>query len=134
MEIRVATALDLDILTALDKHISHAELKNIISLGRVYIAEENGSLAGWLRYNLFWDNTPFMNMLYVLEPYRFNGCGKALVSRWERAMKSQNYNLVMTSTVSEEYAQHFYVKLGYRAVGGLLLPGDPYEIILSKEL
>lgn len=134
MEIRTATAADFDVLAALDRHISRGELKNIISLGRVYIAEENGVLAGWLRYNLFWDNTPFMNMLYVLEPYRGKGGAKALVSYWERAMKSQNHRLVMTSTVSEEYAQHFYVKLGYRAVGGFLLPGDPYEIILSKEL
>lgn len=134
MEIRVASAADLDVLAALDRHIIREELADSISRRRVYIAEENGVLAGWLRYNLFWDNTPFMNMLYVLEPYQGKGCGKTLVSYWENAMKLQNHKRVMTSTVSEEYAQHFYVKLGYRTVGGFLLPEDPYEIILSKEL
>ena len=44
------------------------------------------------------------------------------------------YSNVMTSTASNEYAQHFYNKLGYIAVGGFSPVGEPYEIILSKVL
>jgi len=131
---RIASLNDFEILSKYDKHISQQELKNIILLNRVYIIEENEKFIGWLRYNLFWDNTPFMNMLYLLENSRGKGFGKQAVEYWEQQMKLLNYKIVMTSTASNEYAQHFYNKLGYSAIGGFLLGEDPFEIILSKNL
>ncbi|MBO5208377.1 MAG: GNAT family N-acetyltransferase [Lachnospiraceae bacterium] len=134
MLIRLATIEDINNLEEHDKHISKQELENSIRLNRVYVAESNGNFVGWLRYNLFWDNTPFMNMLYLLENSRGKGFGKQLVEYWENQMRMQNYEIVMTSTASDEYAQHFYNKLGYSTIGGFLLGEDPYEIILSKKL
>jgi len=134
MNIRIANDNDLDILSHMDKHIDKEELKRIISVGRVYVIEENNKFIGWLRYGMFWDNTPFMNMLYILEDYRDKGYGKAMVEYWEKDMKMYNYKCVMTSTVSDEYAQHFYVKIGYYAIGGFTLPGEPYEMIFFKEI
>lgn len=97
------------------------------------MAEENEKFIGWLRYNLFWDNTPFMNMVYLLDESRGKGYGKQLVSYWENEMKKQGYEVVMTSTASDEYAQHFYHKQGYKTIGGFLLGEDPYEMILPKK-
>lgn len=134
MNIRIAKQKDLDIICRHDKHISREELKHSITRGRVYLLEEGGEFAGWLRHGLFWDNTPFMNMLFILDNHRGKGYGKALLEYWENKMKEQNYKYVMTSTASDEYAQHFYVKLGYRTIGGFILPDDPYEIILIKEI
>lgn len=134
MKIRLAEKRDLDMIAGHDAHIRKEELEHLIHLRRVYVAEENDSFAGWLRYNLFWDNTPFMNLLYVLEPFRGRGYGRELVLHWERAMKEENYPAVMTSTASDEYAQHFYVKLNYKAVGGFTPKGEPYELIFAKEL
>ena len=76
---------------------------------------------GWLRYNLFWDNTPFMNMLFLLDNYRGKGYGKQLVNTWKCNMKAIGYDIVRTSTLSNEQAQHFYRKLGYKDAGSLLL-------------
>ena len=134
MKIRLAAVKDIPILSLYDKHISKTELTHIIPLNRVYIAEEKGDFLGWLRYQLFWDNTPFLNMLYVLEKNRGKGYGKALLDHWERNMKVCEYPLVMTSTPSNEYSQHFYVKLGYRIIGGFLPEKEPFEVILSKRL
>lgn len=134
MEIRLATIQDIEILVKYDSHISKQELENIICLNRVYIAEEKGCFLGWLRYNLFWDNTPFMNMLYLLEDYRGQGFGRKLVERWEKDMRKLNYEIVMTSTASDEYAQHFYNKLGYITVGGFRFKDDPFEVILLKNI
>lgn len=134
MTIRKATQEDISRLHELDIHISERELATSISLGRVYIAEESGIFAGWLRYNLFWDNTPFMNMLYVLEGYRGQGIGKSLTERWEEDMRNLDYDTVLTSTQSDEFAQHFYVRLGYRAIGGFAIGSDPYELIFMKEV
>lgn len=49
-------------------------------------------------------------------------------------MKKLGYEIVITSTASDEYAQHFYNKLGYSVIGGFTIEGDPYELILSKKL
>ena len=134
MTIKPACESHIPILLQYDRHICESELKYLVSLGRILIAEEEGSFCGWLRWNLFWDNTPFMNMLYLMESHRGKGYGKALVEFWEAKMKASGYRMVLTSTASDEYAQHFYQKLGYAAIGGFTMPGDPYELIFVKEL
>ena len=134
MIIRRATFADLPVLSGHDLHISEAELENLIRLDRVTIMEVNGQFAGWLRWNLFWDNTPFLNMLYLLEPHRGQGYGRELMAHWETRMKNLGFHRIMTSTASDEYAQHFYQKLGYAAIGGFSPAGDPYEIIFEKSL
>ena len=50
-------------------------------------------------------------MLYLDENYRNKGIGRELVGFWETEMKIKGYELVMTSTLSNEQAQHFYRKL-----------------------
>lgn len=134
MQIRIAEKKDKEILARYDRHIRPEELETSLLLGRVMIAEENGRFAGWLRWNLFWDNTPFMNMLFLLEEYRRQGFGEKLVSCWEERMKAAGYGIVMTSTLSDEEAQYFYRKMQYADAGALLLPGEPLEIIFTKEI
>ena len=91
-------------------------------------------ITGWLRWNLFWDAIPFMNMLYVLEKHRGMGIGTRLAAYWEDLMRVRKASLVLTSTQSDEPAQHFYRKNGYVDCGCLLLPDTPLEIILRKAL
>lgn len=134
MNIQIAGMGDLPALARLDRHIAPRELENSVRLGRVYVAEERGELAGWLRWNLFWDNTPFMNLLFVLEARRGGGLGRALAEHWEERMREAGYGAVMTSTQAGECAQHFYAKLGYEAVGGFLPPGEGYELMFCKKL
>ena len=132
--IRYANENDIEIISKYDKHISKEELANIIKLKRVIVMYEVDKFVGWLRYNLFWDNTPFMNMLYLLDNERGKGNGSRLVIFWENEMKQKNYEFVLTSTQSNEEAQFFYRKIGYVDSGALLLPNEPLEIILYKKL
>lgn len=132
--IRFATNHDLEFLTKYDHHISRDELVNSINLKRIIVLEENNLTIGWLRYNLFWDNTPFMNMLYILDGYRMMGYGKRLVRFWEIEMKRIGYDLLMTSTQANEDAKHFYHKLGYSDVGGFTPFNEEFEIILMKNI
>lgn len=134
MKIRIAEKSDLEILSAYDKHIRITELESSVSLGRVIVAEDNGRHIGWLRWNLFWDNTPFMNMLFILDRYRSCDYGRKMVAYWEKQMKTMGYNLVMTSSLANEAAQHFYRKLNHVDSGALLLPEEPLEIIFVKKL
>ena len=118
MNITHASAEHFPKLHQLDSHIAETELRSLIAQKRILILEDNGDLLGWLRWNLFWDNTPFMNMLFVVESRRGEGLGRRLVLQWEEEMRQQGYESVMTSTASDEYAQHFYRKLGYETIGG----------------
>lgn len=134
MNIRIAQNGDRAFLYQHDGHIQPDELDLSIRLGRVLIAEQGGQQIGWLRWNLFWDNTPFLNMLYLLEEHRNKGYGQRLLLDWEERMKAQEYPLVMTSTLASEQAQHFYRKLNYEDAGALLLKNQPLEILFTKDL
>ncbi len=49
-------------------------------------------------------------------------------------MKGRGFERVMTSTLTNEDAQQFYRKLGYRDAGCLLLEHEPLEIFFYKSL
>ena len=132
--IRAATESNLPWLKEHDRHIGEDELRESVRRGRILLAEQDGQIIGWLRWSLFWDEIPFMNMLYLLEEHRRQGLGRELVCHWEQEMLRQGHHRVMTSTQSNEEGQHFYRRLGYTDTGALLLPGEPLEIILLKEL
>lgn len=134
MNIEWAREADAPWLCLQDCHISPEALRRSITCRGVLIARENGENIGWLRYNLFWDHTPFLNLLYLLEEMRGRGYGTRLVRRWEMEMKALGHSYVLTSTASDETAQHFYRKLGYQDVGGFFYRDDPYELLLAKEL
>lgn len=132
--IRHAERKDFELLKRYEHGIREQELKNSIEAGRILVMFQGEDLAGWLRYNLFWDNMPFMNMLYFLEGYRGKGYGGELVGVWEDEMSEKGYDMVLTSTLSNEPAQSFYRKNGYVDCGSLLLPGEALEIIFLKRL
>ena len=47
-------------------------------------------------------------------------------------MEKNGYKNVLTLTQSNEEAQHFYRKLGYKEIGGFKYLNDPFEIIFQK--
>lgn len=134
ISIRYATNADLTAICKTDKHISPNLLEKSINEQKVLTICVNGNIAGFLRYNLFWDNTPFMNMLYVLEGFRLNGYGKELTEYWEREMAALGYSIIMTSTQENETAQFFYRKIGYEKCGDFTLPNESKELIFCKIL
>lgn len=137
-EIRYVQAEDKAFWYSLDSHLPQSEFVNKVRDKSGYIITADGKPAGLLRYNLFWDNTPFCTMLFVAERYRNRGYGRELMEYWETDMKAQGYGMVLTSTQVDEDAQHFYRKLGYRDCGGFVIdvPGyeQPMELFLIKAI
>lgn len=121
MKIEYVTAEDQEFWFQLDAHISKEELLDKISRKMGYVIFDEGKRVGLLRYNLFWDNTPFCTMLFIDWDAQRKGYGKMLVEYWETDMKSKGYKMLMTSTQVDESAQHFYRKLGYQDAGCLVL-------------
>ena len=134
MEIRHVRPEDREFWFRLDRHLSEEEFSRKVRDKMGYVLLREGVPAGILRYSLFWDNTPFCNLLYIDPAHQRRGLGRALMAHWEAEMARAGYALVMTSTLSNEEAQHFYRKLGYHDAGGLLLPGEPLELLFTKVL
>lgn len=132
--IRPARQEDLALLEPLDSHVAPGELGWLQRQGRLLLAWEGEALRGFARWNLFWDNTPFLNLLYVLESWRGQGVGSALLAAFEEQARQGHFPQVLTSTLSSEEAQHFYRHRGYVDCGALLLPGEALELLFRKEL
>ena len=131
---RVASDSDLPFLSEVDRHVSHENLTHVVSSGRVMVAEIDGTPVGCLRWGLFWDAIPFMNLLFVVPGRRGQGVGTTLIETWEKSQIAAGHAFVLTSTVAAETAQHLYRRLGYVDTGALLLPDEPTELILRKDL
>jgi ribosomal protein S18 acetylase RimI-like enzyme len=135
MKIDLAIESDYGYIRDRDHHISESLILTKIKGNEIYILRnQKESNIGWMRHGFFWDNTPFMNMIWVDEEYRGTGVGKQVVSYWEDQMKQHGFNLVMTSTQADEGAQHFFRKLGYKDAGCLILDSQPLEILLTKKI
>ena len=136
MEIRYAELEDKPEWYKLDRHLPESGFEEKVRNRHGYVLLDGERIIGVLRYNLFWDNTPFCTLLFIDEKYRNRGCGKLLMEHWESDMKSQGYGMLMTSTQVDEDAQHFYRKLGYKDCGGFVVdvPGyeQPMEMIMIK--
>ena len=137
-EIRYIQTEDKDFWFSLDKHLPEAEFDKKVRDRQGYVLLRDGKPLGLLRYNLFWDNTPFCTMLYVASDFQGQGYGKKLMMYWEKDMKVQGYGMVLTSTQVDEQAQHFYRKLGYKDCGGFVVDTagqeQPMELFLIKAL
>ena len=134
IEIRFATSQDYDYLVHNDRQIKPEVVKKKIEDAEIIVVLDDEQNIGWLRFNYFWDEIPFMNMLWIEEDYRRKGIGTRLVNFWETEMFQRDKNQVMTSTLSDEAAQHFYRKLEYQDCGSLLLPDEALEIFFLKSL
>lgn len=138
MTIRYVNAEDHDFWFSLDRHLSENEFQLKVRDQMGYVLIKDSLPVGILRWSLFWDSIPFCNLLYVQDDLQRKGYGRLLVEHCEADVITRGYNLVMTSTQSDEEAQHFYRKLGYKDCGGLTLPfpgyEQPMELILAKKL
>lgn len=134
MQITISTAGmdDLPFLLGVERHLSPAVIEQKVSSGEILVAHNGQQGVAYLRYALFWDLVPFMNLLWVIEGQRRRGIGSRIVAHWEFEMAQRGYAMVMTSTQANEDAQHFYRRLGYRDIGGFVLPDEPMELLLMK--
>ena len=138
MDIRYITSEDKFFWYSIDKHLPEEEFDKKVRDKQGYVLFVENKPVGLLRYNLFWDNTPFCTMLFIEKQHQKKGFGRSLIEHWEQDMRTQGYGMVLTSTQVDEDAQHFYRKLGYKDCGGLTVdvPGyeQPMELFMVKQL
>jgi len=131
-KIRYVSESDKSFWFALDQHLSKREFELKVRDKRGYIISDKDNPIGVMRYNLFWDTTPFLTLIYLEEYSRGRGFGKQAILFWENEMCGLGYKMVMTSTQVDESAQHFYRALGYIERGSLFLDNTP--IVQPQEM
>ena len=121
-----------------DHHLPRERFRELTETGRALWICGGEEKAGLLRWGYFWDEIPFLNLIWLHESCRGEGAGRAAMALWEDSLRKAGCRAAMTSTQADEGAQHFYRKLGYRDTGSLILtlPGfeQPTELILIKPL
>jgi len=127
VDVLYVTESDKTFWFTLDKHFNESEFYLKIRDKRGYIISVENKPIGVMRYNLMWDNTPFLTLIYIDDVHQSKGYGKQAMLFWENEMLELGYEMVMTSTQVNEQAQHFYRKLGYIERGGIFLDGTPFE-------
>lgn len=135
MEIRLANRNDQQGVIKYDSHIHPSTVDKCIQDQLVYVLCDEENIVGILRYSLFWQSIPFLDLLYIDEAYRGKGYGRHMMDHWESVMQTMKYEYVMLSTQEDETAKYFYEKLGYRRIGAFLPPDqDADEIMYLKML
>ncbi|MCL2864741.1 MAG: GNAT family N-acetyltransferase [Lachnospiraceae bacterium] len=136
--IRYVTESDKVFWFTLDNHFSESEFELKVRDKCGYIISDGDKPIGVMRYNIFWDNTPFLTLIILNDSKRGKGYGRQAMLLWENEMRELGYKMVMISTQADEQAQHFYRKLGYLDRGALFLDGTPLpqptEIFMVKVL
>lgn len=138
LTIRYLESSDKTFWYRLDQHLPEKEFDNKVRTKRGYVLLLNDKPIGLLRYNLFWDNTPFCTLFFVDREYQGKGYGRKLIEYWEHDMKAQGYKMLLTSTQVDEEAQHVYRKLGYKDCGGFVIDipefAQPMEMFFIKSI
>jgi GNAT superfamily N-acetyltransferase len=124
--IEKATLSDLDHLTKID-HLPEQALEDSVKCGFVYTAKKDGKTLGLLRYSLFWQTIPFLDLIFLEKEFRCGGIGSRMLEKWEDDMASLGYKSLMTSTQSDESAYLFYEKHGFRKCGSFFPPDQKVE-------
>lgn len=122
---------DWEAVSRYDSHIPTQRLKTCIQNRQIYILRDTqGQIWGVLRYSLFWQTVPFVDLLYLDEKYRGRGLGSGMMAAWEAEMRRMGYRFVMLSTQADETAWRFYEKIGYRKIGAFNPPEQAAEEML----
>ena len=83
IQIRYVRPEDKAFWYSLDRHLPEAEFDRKVRDRKGYVLLAEGKPVGLLRYNLFWDNTPFCTMLFVDWNCQGKGYGRRLMEYWE---------------------------------------------------
>ena len=135
MEIRSAKIEDAENILKIDRHIKKERLNSLIERNFIYVLASKNEIKGILRYSLFWQEHPFLDLIFLTEDIRNQGFGTLMMDKWETDMKNEGFGFLITSTQENESAYEFYEKRGYINKGGFFPPmQEEKELIYVKEL
>jgi GNAT superfamily N-acetyltransferase len=133
--LNLATTKDIDVLLTYDHHLKKDQLKQLIQLGYVFSIIHKQKTIGILRFNLWYQHIPCVELIFIDFAYHRQGIGKVAMQQFEHLMREHGYSHVMTTTQADEMAYLFYEHLGYQKIGHFIPPGqDAQELVYLKKI
>ena len=132
--LRPAKLTDIDFLSCHPARPVPATVSAQIRDGRLRIIEVDGEPIGFIKFCSLWEDLPFLEVIYILPPRRKFGFGREALRLWEAEMAELKFDFVLTSTRSDEHAQHFWRHIGYSDCGVLTWGDNPSEIFMQRDI
>lgn len=133
MHMRIAHASDIDAICAFDHIPRRAFIEKALNEGYLHVAEENGSILGYMILAYAFFALGFVELLYVHPDHRRKGVGTALMQYAESICTTEK--LFTSTNLSNKDMQSLLMKLSYEESGIVhgLDEGDP-ELFYRKVL
>ena len=134
--VRTATEGDLGFVSQ-DGHLPDSVVKRKVSDADVLLALRDGEPVGYLRLEWLWSRLPYIEMIWVLEPYRRAGVGRALLAHTEAEVTSRGHDSLYSSSQADEpEPQAWHRRVGFAECGWLagLNEGGVGEVFFRKAL
>jgi GNAT superfamily N-acetyltransferase len=134
--VRTATEADLDLI-APDSYIPRERLAQMAADGRILVAEHDGELVGFACLDYLVATKPFLALIRVLEPYRRQGIGRALLAHLEALCRARGHDVPYSSSQADEPApQAWHRHVGFEEAGAISGFNDDGidEVLFRKRL
>ena len=91
-----------------------------------FVAKEENKAIGFLIYNIWWGNCPFIELIKIKESHQRQEIGHHLLETAIDELKSKNYKeLISSSEVVNDMGNNFHRKWGFKKINSLnLLHGE----------
>ncbi|MEX0681848.1 MAG: GNAT family N-acetyltransferase [Dehalococcoidia bacterium] len=140
-DVRAATPDDVpaiqDIDRSLEQRVSDEEvLRHAMDGGRVAVTLDGDTLAGYLRWEWFWDRIPLCVFVRVKPSHQRIGIGRALYAHVEVDLRGRGCEFWISSTEeANDRSLRFHRALGFRLIGALSdLGQESREVFMRKDL
>jgi GNAT superfamily N-acetyltransferase len=139
VNVREASEADLPWCLSTDGHLDEAALLSKIRAREILVADSDGEPAGLLRFDLMWSSVPFIAQIRVLETYRRQGVGQALLQAVEERARACGSIAVLSSIAlgsDRTAALSWHEAMGFERLGDVdrMFPGEQTEAFLVKLL
>ena len=134
--VRAATENDFAFVSQ-DGYLPDAVVKRKVADGDAFVAFRDGQPVGYLRLEWLWSKLPYIELVWVLDPYRRAGVGRALLTCTEAEVASRGHATLLSSSQTDEpEPQAWHRRMGFEECGVLvgLNEGGVGEVFFRKAL
>jgi GNAT superfamily N-acetyltransferase len=137
--VREAGDADLAWCRSIDGHLDEAALLSKIRAREILVAHSADVPVGLLRFDLIWSAVPFIAQLRVLETFRRQGVGQALLRAVEERARAHGSIAVLSSIAlgsDRTAAIEWHKAMGFERFGDVkgMFPGEQIEAFFVKIL
>ena len=122
--LQISEPCDAETIKEFDSYIPAERLREKLkrSPEEVLLIKDGDCTAGVLRWGYLWDYIPYLYFMHVRLELRGRGYAAEALRLWEEKMAAAGFDAALCSIPTDDAAQHFYRKMGYRETGALSIP------------